>query len=142
MNAVAALTRLFGDLAKYTTVRGAPLPDGSPIQRGGTPAEQDPRDAEKVLLAGQYSSALYRLGQKPGGDVMAAALAEFFSRAGVVHQGQRLLDTAEALEKRGVKLTSARPRKAGKRPAEGHLRRYESLIHRALSSYGAELRAS
>ena len=142
MHPVAALTRLFGDLAKYTTVRGAPLPDGSPIQRGGTPAEQDPRDAEKVMLAGQYSSALYRLGKQPGGDVMAAALEAWFTRAGVVHQGQRLQDTIEALEKRGVKLTAARPRKAGKRPNEGHLRRYESLIQRAITSYGVELHAS
>lgn len=139
MNAVAALTRLFGDLAKYTCVRGAPIPDGSPLQRGGTPASQDPRDADKVALAGKYSSALYRVERSEGGSVMAAMLTEFFARAGIEHQTHRMLEAIDALEKRGVRLSGVRPRKPGRRPPEKHLRRYESLLQRAIVAYGAAL---
>lgn len=142
MNAVAALTRLFGILAKYTTVRSAALPDGSPVQRGGTPAEQDPRDADLVVEAGRYSGALHRLVQQPGGEVMAAALEAWFTRHGVINQTARLIDTIEALEKRGVRLATAKARRPGKRPPEKQLRRYESLIQRSISAYGAALRAA
>lgn len=139
MNAETALTRLYGDLARYTTVRGAPLPDGSPLERGGTPAQQDPRDADKVVLAGRLSSALYRLIQQDGGSLMAAALEAYFSKAGIEHQTRRLLLAIEDLEKRGVKLAGARPRKPGKPLPTAQLRRYEALLRRSVQAYGAAL---
>jgi hypothetical protein len=141
MHPVAALTRLFGDLAKYTCVRGAPLPDGSPLERGGTPAQQDPRDADKVVLAGRLSGALYRVQQAEHGSTMVAVLEAYFTRAGITGQTQRLLETIEALEKRGVRVNGMRPRKPGKRPPEKHLRRYEALLSEAITSYGAALNA-
>jgi len=140
MNAQDALTRLFGDLAQYTSARGAPLPDGSPVIRGGTPAQQDPRDADKVVLAGRYSGALHRLIQQPGGDIFAAVLEEWFTRAGIEHHRLRLLAAVEALEKRGVRPALFRPRRArkpGARPSETHLRRYEALLDKAILHYGA-----
>lgn len=137
MHPIAALTLLFGPLAKYTATRGAPLPDGSPLQRGLTPATQDPRDADKVAEAGRYSSALHRLGQQPGGSTMAAVLEEWFTRAGIEHHGRRLLAAVEALERRGVRPTGARPRKPGRPPAQGQLRRYEALLSTAITAYGA-----
>lgn len=140
--AISALTALFGPLAKYTGPRGAPLPDGSPLQRGLTPATQDPRDADKVAEAGRLSGALYRLNQQPHGSVMAAVLEEWFTRMGIEHHGARLLAAVEALEKRGVRPAEAKPRKTGRRPSERHLRRYETLLQRSIVAYGECLHAA
>ena len=133
MNAVRGLTLLFGECAKYLHARAAPLPDGTNPLRGGTPAEQDPRDLDKVALAGYLSGALYRVEMHhEGGSSMATMLRAYFSRAGLKNQSARLEAAIEEVQLQGLRI---RGRKG--KTATSDL--YQRLLESGIRGYQEEL---